>query len=85
LPVIATNTGGVSEIVREGENGHLLPPDAGGSAYAEVIARIYRDDQRYAEMVRASRTAFEERLNWAVWGMMTNKILVELLHHRQEI
>ena len=80
LPVIATNTGGVSEIVRDGENGYLLPPDAGGSAYAEVIARIYRDDQRYAEMVRASRAAFEERLNWEAWGITTKKILAELVH-----
>jgi len=81
LPVIATDTGGVSEIVRDGENGYLLPSDAGGSAYAEVIAKIYRDDQRYAEMVRASRAAFEERLNWDIWGMTTQKILAELLHH----
>jgi glycosyltransferase involved in cell wall biosynthesis len=81
LPVIATNTGGVSEIVRDGENGYLLPPDAGGSAYAELIAKVYYDDQHYAEMVKASRTAFEERLNWAAWGMTTKKILTELLHH----
>jgi glycosyltransferase involved in cell wall biosynthesis len=60
----------------------MLPTDAGGSAYAEVIAKIYRDDQRYTAMVRASRAAFEERLNWEVWGMATKKILAELLHHR---
>src|SRR5207245_1514583 len=64
LPVIATNTGGVPEIVREGENGFLLPYEARGDAYAEVIARVYHNDERYAELVRASRAAFEERLNW---------------------
>ncbi len=79
LPVIATNTGGVSEIVREGENGFLLPYEARGDAYAEVIARVYHDDQRYAELVRASRAAFEERLNWDAWGVAVKHILAKLL------
>src|SRR5205085_123986 len=60
LPVITTNTGGVPEVDRDGENGFLLPCDARGDAYAEVIARVYHDDARYAELVRASRAAFEE-------------------------
>ncbi len=79
LPIITTDTGGVSEAVRDGENGFLLPLDARGNAYAEVIARIYRDEQRYAELVRASRAAFEDRLNWDAWGVAVKKILVELL------
>ena len=69
----------MSEAVRDGENGFLLPLDARGNAYAEVIARIYRDEQRYAELVRASRAAFEDRLNWDAWGVAVKKILVELL------
>src|SRR5207248_2243957 len=68
LPVITTNTGGVSEIVRDGENGFLLPYGTRGVDYAEVIARIYSDDERYAELVQASRAAFEDRLNWDAWG-----------------
>src|SRR5205085_12222674 len=38
LPVITTRTGGVPEVVRDGENGFLLPYEARGAAYAEVIA-----------------------------------------------
>ena len=79
LPIIATNTGGVSEIVREGENGFLLPYEARGDVYAEVIARLYRDDERYAALVRAGRMAFEERLNWDTWGLAVKQILSDLL------
>ena len=79
LPVVTTNTGGVSEVVREGENGFLLPCEAQGDAYAEVIARLYRDDERYAELVRASRAAFEERLNWDAWGVAVKHILTGLV------
>jgi glycosyltransferase involved in cell wall biosynthesis len=81
LPVIATSTGGVPEAVRNGENGFLLPYDARGEAYAEVIAAVHRDSDRYAELVRASRTAFETRLNWDAWGVTVKPILADLLDH----
>ena len=82
LPSITTNTGGVSGAVMEGENGYMLPPDARGSEYAELIARIYRDDQRYGELVKSSRAAFESRLNWDVWGMTVTNLIHEMLAHR---
>jgi glycosyltransferase involved in cell wall biosynthesis len=85
LPVVTTNTGGVPEIVREGENGFLLPYEARGDAYAEVIARLYRDDERYAELVRASRAAFEERLNWDAWGVAVKHILANVLAQKSPI
>ncbi len=85
LPVITTHTGGVPEVVIDGENGFLLPLNARGEAYAEVIAKIYRDDQRYAQMVRSSRAAFDERLNWDAWGMAVKDILNEILAAKNEV
>jgi glycosyltransferase involved in cell wall biosynthesis len=77
LPVITTQTGGIPSIVREGENGFMLPLDARGADYAKVIAEIYQDDQRYAELVQSSRAAFDERLNWDAWGIAITKIIDE--------
>ncbi len=85
LPVITTDTGGVPEVVGEGENGFLLPYEARGDAYAEVIARVYHDDERYAELVRASRAAFEERLNWDAWGVAVKHILADVLAQKSPI
>jgi glycosyltransferase involved in cell wall biosynthesis len=68
LPAVTTHTGGVPEIVRDGETGFVLPLSARGEAYAAVIARAYGDEARYAELVSASRSAFEDRLNWDAWG-----------------
>lgn len=79
LPSITTDTGGVSEVVRNGENGFMLPYSARGTEYAEVIARIYRDGQRYAELVRSSRAAFDERLNWEAWGIAVTDLIAQLL------
>ena len=83
LPSIATNTGGVSGAVTEGENGFMLPPSAGGVEYAELIAGIYRDDQRYAQLVQSSRALYESKLNWDAWGMTVTKLIYEMLARRQ--
>lgn len=84
LPAIATNTGGVSGVVSDGETGYLLPHSARGEAYADVIAKVYQDDQLYNSLVRASRTAFEERLNWDAWGSTIKKIITKQLEYNHE-
>jgi glycosyltransferase involved in cell wall biosynthesis len=79
LPIITTNTGGVPEIVHEGENGFMLPMSARGADYAKVIEEVYQDDSRYSELVKSSRAAFDNRLNWDAWGTSVAKILHEML------
>lgn len=85
LPSITTDTGGVSEVVRNGENGFILPSSARGTEYAEVIARLYRDDQRYAELVKSSRAAFDERLTWDAWGMAVTDLIAQLLGRESQM
>lgn len=67
LPVLTTDTGGVSEIVKHGETGFALPHSARGDAYASIIARVYPNAERYAELSSASRARYEQRLNWDAW------------------
>jgi glycosyltransferase involved in cell wall biosynthesis len=60
-PVLATSTGGVAEVVKDGENGLLVPPgDAPGLAAA--IGRFFRDAElraRLASNAQGSVAAFE--------------------------
>jgi glycosyltransferase involved in cell wall biosynthesis len=67
VPVISTSTGGITSIVRSGVNGYLLPMNAEGPAYAEVIAAAFRHPGEYARLARASFQEFESRLNWRVF------------------
>jgi glycosyltransferase involved in cell wall biosynthesis len=76
LPVIATNTGGSGETVKEGVSGHLLSPEARGDQYAKLIKEIYSDKVRYDTLVHSARNRFEKYLNWDVWA----KKLGEQLH-----
>ncbi|GAC1357334.1 MAG: hypothetical protein NVSMB44_02790 [Ktedonobacteraceae bacterium] len=82
LPVITTETGGVPEVVRDGENGFTLAYNARGNIYAEVIARIYRDNEYYDHLVKMSRFAYEDRLNWDTWGRATRDVLITMLARR---
>jgi glycosyltransferase involved in cell wall biosynthesis len=68
LPIIAADTGGVAEIVREGENGFTLPLAAGGAPYAEAVTNLLADRDAWAAMARRSRALYESDYNWDVWG-----------------
>jgi phosphatidylinositol alpha-1,6-mannosyltransferase len=59
LPVLAADIEGISDVVREGENGHLLPSrDAG--AFADAVMR-YRGDRAALAALSASAARFTER------------------------
>lgn len=77
LPSITTDTGGVSEIVLDGVTGFTLPHAATGEAYADVIARAYRDTAMYDELVRASRARYDKRLNWDAWVREATPLIEE--------
>ena len=82
LPVITTNTGGVSGVIDPGRNGFMLPEDAVGADYAKVIQEFYDDDERYIELARSSRETFDEKLNWDSWARNVCKLINEMLDKR---
>jgi glycosyltransferase involved in cell wall biosynthesis len=61
-PVIATAVGGVPEVVRDGENGLLVPPND-VAAFAAAIRRFFEDDElrrRLAEAAPRSVAGYTE-------------------------
>lgn len=54
LPVVASDLGGMSELVRDGETGRLVPP-GNAEALATAVADIMSDTQARAAMGRAGR------------------------------
>lgn len=78
LPSIVRATGGVPYVVREGETGFLVPPDATKADYAAVISEIFANSERLEGMRQSSRDAFEARLNWQVWGRRVSELIQSL-------
>jgi len=85
LPSIATDVGGVSQAVREGRNGYLLPLDATAEDYAEKIKTVFSDKENYFKLRQTSRQEFETRLNWDVWGEKVNKILEDAVREYNQL
>ena len=76
---LATNTGGVSGVITEGENGFLFDSKDQGEGYAKKIIELWNDKQRYNSLSEKCRTVYEERLNWDEWAKKLIKKLEELL------
>lgn len=68
VPAITTETGGIPDIVQDGVNGYCLPYHADGRLYALLISELFKDQERYEQLVQSSRMRYEELLNWDSWA-----------------
>ncbi|MBN2177167.1 MAG: glycogen synthase [Demequinaceae bacterium] len=84
LPVVATDTGGIPEVVEDGETGVLVPidperdesgvprdEDAFVTALAEALTSVLSDQERLAAMGRAGRERVERHFSWTAIGDKT--------------
>ncbi len=60
LPVIATNVGGIPELIRHGHNGLLVPP-GDAPALADAIRRLNDHPEEARAMGRRSRALMQEK------------------------
>jgi len=63
LPVVAGNSGGIPDAVRDGETGFLVPPED-PAAFAEAISRVLADAALAQRMGDSGRRAVETHFNW---------------------
>jgi glycosyltransferase involved in cell wall biosynthesis len=75
VPVITTRTGGLSDVVVEGANGHMLPIAATADEYATLIWSIWSDPDRYSRLRKSSWEQFAQRLNWNSWVARASEII----------
>jgi glycosyltransferase involved in cell wall biosynthesis len=75
LPTIATNTGGIPEILGGRDWGLMLAPDSPPDSFARWIEAARADAEAYARMAWAARRDYEARLNWAAFCRELVKIV----------
>ncbi|MFY1045280.1 glycosyltransferase family 4 protein [Chryseobacterium sp. GP-SGM7] len=78
LPVISTDTGGVSAHVVSGETGILLPPEANAKEYADEIEKLLKNPTSMEIFAQNARMKYEKELNWEVWGERMRNIITDL-------
>jgi glycosyltransferase involved in cell wall biosynthesis len=81
-PVVATNGGGVPEIVEHGESGLLVPMGDAG-AMAEAICRILEDPAAAAEMGQRGRQCVAERFTVDHTASKVQSVYDDLLDARR--
>src|SRR5438445_8167282 len=59
-PVVASTVGGSPELIRDGENGRLVPP-GDAKALADAILALLGDPERARAMARAGQALIQER------------------------
>lgn len=75
VPSLCLRVGGVP--VRDGVNGHALPPGSAPGDFARLAAAYADNSDRYATLCGTTRREYEQRLNWDAWGRRTAEILRE--------
>jgi len=79
VPAIATNTGGIPTVIKDGINGMKFGLNAKPSEYAAYILDCFNNFNTYKELARSSFNEYESRLNWKVSGAKIKSLLKELL------
>jgi len=64
LPIITTNRGGNSEVIRNGENGLIVDDYSNPDSFAECMRKLLYNPGLALEMGKRGRLLAEERFNW---------------------
>lgn len=78
-PIVATSVMGVNEIVRDGHEGFLVPPDDDAAA-AERVLRLYRDTLLRERMGASGYQTATERFSLHVMSEKIAQVYEELLN-----
>lgn len=72
-PIVASNLGGMPEIVRDGETGLLLPPER-AEVWRETVLRLHRDPAEGARLGQQGRVWLDREVSPARWVAQFNHI-----------
>lgn len=78
IPVVASDTGGTSEVIREGQTGYLCP-SSDLDAFADRVVRLLRDPELRARLGRNGRALVECQYSWTRVVEMTERLYERLV------
>ena len=64
IPIVATRVGGIPELIRDGENGILVPPNDVEALTKAILAVLKMDDRRETFGKRARETLESLKVDW---------------------
>lgn len=76
LPAVASQAGGATDVVTDGETGFLVPPDD-ATAVAEALTELSDTDQ-LAAMGRAARARYDQHPGWEETAARVRRLLTNV-------
>lgn len=77
-PVVGVRTGGVAEVIREGETGYLLDAPDDAERLVERLTRLVSDDGLRARMGEQARAWTQQQFSWPAAAAAIRGIVQEL-------
>lgn len=79
VPTFTTDTGGISNYVKNGVNGYRLPLSATGEEFADKLEEIIQNDELPSLSANAKKV-YEESNSWDAWGKKINVLMDEIVN-----
>ena len=79
LPCVVSNVGGISTLIRDGDNGVLPPSRSSGGDYADAVAEIMSDRGKYEDLCRRSYRRHHSEFSWPVLARSFAAIVQEAI------
>jgi glycosyltransferase involved in cell wall biosynthesis len=79
VPVVATDVGGISELVRDRVTGTLVAGPPSAAAFAAALAPLLEDRARRRRLGSAGRERFEQEFTAARWVQRLREVYLEVL------
>ncbi len=84
LPSVASDAGGVSNMVIEGESGLLLAADAPPGQYADLLERLLTDREAYLSLCRKTIACSRRLFTWESVGERVDRVLEAAVREKQK-
>jgi len=78
IPMLATKTGGVPEIVIDNYNGYTLSLDKNSDDYLDKILNIMDNNDLFSNLSQNARNKYIKENNWMFFGKQVRKIIENL-------
>jgi len=78
-PVIASEAGGIVDVVQDNVNGYLVPP-GDADALAQAMKKLATDDQLRTQMGKKAKQIVDEKFNW---DTIVNRVINLYVHTKE--
>lgn len=79
VPVVTSDVGGITTIVRDNVNGRAFGVSSTPGEYADYVAGVWRSPEVYRRLAEGARHEYEARLNWRTAASSFVRILQDVV------